>query len=62
MVVDFGELHVDACLGGRLQLTSDVVGLNRQFAVAAVDQHGELDGPRPSDFFEGVEGGGRCVR
>src|SRR5262249_36184790 len=42
-LVDFHELHLDA-LGARgREVLADVVGADRQLAVAAVDEHGELD-------------------
>src|SRR5207249_4464592 len=41
--------------GGR-EVLADVVGANRQLAVAAVDQDRELDRPRPPEVDDGVEG------
>ena len=39
------------------EVLADEVGADRQLAVAAVDQHGELDGARPADVVQGVERG-----
>ena len=39
------------------QVLADVVGADRQLAVAAVDQHGELHGAGPAEVAERVEGG-----
>ena len=39
------------------QVLADVVGPDRQLAVAAVDHHGELHRPGPAVGVEGVEGG-----
>ena len=39
------------------QVLADVVGADRQLAVAAVDQDGELDGARPAEVVERVERG-----
>ena len=49
--------HPDGLAQRRRQVLADVVGPDRQLAVAAVDQHGELDGPRPAEVVERVEGG-----
>ncbi len=36
---------------------ADVVGAQRQFAVAAIDQHGELHGTRAAEVAERIESG-----
>src|SRR5581483_10901871 len=40
-------------VGGR-HVLADVVGPDRQLAVAAVDQHRELDGPRPPELNQRI--------
>ena len=42
-LVHLDELHLDALGAGGRQVLADVVGADRQLAVAAVDDHGELD-------------------
>src|SRR5919198_4018489 len=42
-LVDFDELHLDALVARGREVLADVVGTDRQLAVAAVDEHGELD-------------------
>ncbi len=41
--VDLLDVHVDALIAGGRQVLADVVGPDRKFAMAAVDQHGQLD-------------------
>ncbi|CAM5486723.1 hypothetical protein STANM309S_04807 [Streptomyces tanashiensis] len=41
------------------EVLADVVGADRKFVVAAVDEDRELDGARVADVAEGVEGGAR---
>ena len=43
--VDFGEVHLHALRQRRRKVLADVVGLDRQLAVAAVDQHHQLNQP-----------------
>src|SRR5947208_12526655 len=42
-LVDLDELHLDALVAGGRKVLADVVGPNRQLAVAAVDEYCELD-------------------
>src|ERR671935_1433290 len=42
-LVDFDELHLDALVARGREVLADVVGTDRQLAVAAVDEDGELD-------------------
>src|SRR6266704_3557889 len=42
-LVHLDELHLDALAARGRQVLADVVGTDRQLAVAAVDEHGELD-------------------
>src|SRR5919202_5155439 len=42
-LVHLEELHLDALLPRGREVLADVVGPDRQLAVAAVDEHGELD-------------------
>ena len=51
------EPHLDALLERGRQVLADVVGLDRQLAVAAIDQHDQLDGARPAEVDERVERG-----
>ena len=55
--VDLGEQHADRlALAGR-EVLADVVGPDRQLAVAAVDQDGELDRARAAEVGQRVERG-----
>jgi len=51
-----GEQHVDGFAQGRRDVLADVVRPDRQLAVAAVDQDGQLHGPGPAEVGEGVQG------
>src|SRR5438552_1850764 len=42
-LVHFHELHLDALVAGGRKVLADVVGADRQLAVAPVDEDGELD-------------------
>src|SRR5438132_4581920 len=42
-LVHLDELHLDALVAGGRKVLADVVGPDRQLAVPAVDQHGELN-------------------
>src|SRR5919204_3339515 len=42
-LVDLDELHLDALAAGGREVLADVVGADRQLAVAAVGQHGQLN-------------------
>ena len=47
-LVHLDELHLDPLAAGGRQVLADVVGPDRQLAVAAVDEHGELDARGPA--------------
>ena len=47
----------DRLAEGGGQVLANVVDPQGQPAVATVDQHGQLDGPRPAEVGQGVEGG-----
>ena len=49
--------HLHDLAARRRDVLADVVGLDRQLAVAAVDQDDELDGARPAEVDERVERG-----
>ena len=51
------EAHVDPLLARRRQVLADVVGADRQLAVAAVAEHGELDPLRAAVVEEGLDRG-----
>ena len=55
--VDFLEPHLDALLERRRQVLADVVGLDRQLAVAAVDEDDQLDRARTAEVDQRVERG-----
>ena len=56
-LVDLDELHLDALFAAGGQVLSDVVGADRQLAVAAVDEHGELHARRPPELEQRVDRG-----
>jgi hypothetical protein len=49
--------HLDRLVAGRRERAADVVGPDRQLAVAAVHEHGELDARGAAEVDELVEGG-----
>src|SRR5436305_5210044 len=53
--VDLLQADLDLLGLGRGHVLAHVVGTDRQLAVAAVDQDGELDGSRPAELEEGVQ-------
>ena len=55
--VDLLEADVDPLLAGGRQVLADVVGADRQLAVAAVAEHGELDPLRAAVVEEGLDRG-----
>ena len=55
--VDLLEADVDPLLAGGRQVLADVVGADRQLAVAAVAEHRELDPLRAAVVEEGVDRG-----
>ena len=55
--VVFGETHLDVLTARGGHVLADVVGAQRQLAVAAVDEHRELHGAGPADVAQGVERG-----
>ncbi len=56
-LVHLDELHLDALVAGGGQVLADVVGADRQLAVAAVDEHGELDALGPAVVEERLDRG-----
>ena len=55
-LVDLDELHLDALVARRRQVLADVVGADRQLAVAAVGEHGELHARGPAVVEERLDG------
>src|SRR5437867_8955624 len=55
--IGFGEPDVDLLAARRREVLAHVVGTDRQLAVPAIDEHGELDRLRPPEVDEGVHGG-----
>jgi len=55
-LVDLDELHLDALLACGGQVLADVVGTDRELAMAAVDQAGKLDARRAPVVEERVDG------
>ena len=55
LAVDLLQPHLHALLQRRRQVLADVVGLDRQLAVAAVDEHDQLDRARPAEVDQRVE-------
>ena len=53
--VGLRQVHLHALRQRRRQVLADVVGLDRQLAVAAVDQHDELNRLRPAELDQRVE-------
>ena len=61
--VDLGEADPYVFDERGRQVLADVVGADRQLAVAAVDEHRELHGPGPAELEQRVErGAARCGR
>src|SRR5919204_5217632 len=56
-LVHLEELHLDALLARGREVLAHVVGADRQLAVAAVDEHGELDARGPAVVEQGVDRG-----
>ena len=56
-LVDLDELHLDALVARGRQVLADVVGPDRQLAVAAVGEHGELDARRAAVLEQRVDRG-----
>ena len=52
-----GEPHLHALLPRRRDVAADVVGANRQLAMAAIDERDELNRARPAEVDERVERG-----
>ena len=52
----FGEPHLDVLAARGGHVLADVVGAQRQFAVAAVDEHRQLHGAGPADVAQRVQG------
>ena len=55
--VDLGDPDVHALVARRGEVLADVVGADRQLAVAAVDEDREPHGAGPAELGERVEGG-----
>src|SRR5436305_5751656 len=56
-LVDLDELHLDALVARGRQVLADVVGPDRQLAVSAVGEHGELHARGPAVVEERLDGG-----
>src|SRR2546430_15228773 len=56
-LVHLDELHLDALVARGRQVLADVVGTDRQLAVAAVDEDGELDPVGSAVVEEGLDRG-----
>ena len=56
-LVDALEPDVNALREGGGKIFADVIGADRQFAVAAVDEDGELDARGPAEGGDGIHGG-----
>src|SRR5262249_51212817 len=56
-LVDLEQLQLDALAARRGQVLADVVGPDRQLAVSAVGEHGELDPGRSAVLEERVDRG-----
>ena len=56
-LVDLDELNLHALLARGRQVLADVVGADRQLAVAAVGEHGELDARGTAVFEQRVDRG-----
>src|SRR5919201_5034774 len=54
-LVHLDELHLDALAAGGRKVLADVVGADRQLAVPAVDQHGQLDPVGPAVVEERLD-------
>src|SRR3954447_13462016 len=54
-LVDLDELHLDALVARGRQVLADVVGADRQLAVAAVDEHGKLHARRAAVVEERLD-------
>src|ERR1700744_1070904 len=62
-VVVLRQLHVHALAARGRHVFADVIGAQRQFAMAAVDEHGQLNGSLPADVAQRVErGANRAAR
>src|SRR6059058_1256951 len=56
-LVDLDELHLDALVARGREVLADIVGPDRQLAVAAVDEDGELDPVGPAVVEERLDRG-----
>ncbi len=56
-LIQFGELHADEIAGGRGKVLADVIRADRQLAVAAIHQDGELNHRWPAEIHQSGEGG-----
>src|SRR5258708_285563 len=56
-----GHQHLDALRVGGGHVLADVIGSDRQLAMASVDQHRELDRARPAEVEQRVHRGPRSA-
>src|SRR3954454_5484232 len=54
-LVHLDELHLDALVTGCRKVLADVVGADRQLAMAAIDEHSELDALGPAVVEDGFD-------
>ena len=57
MLVDFLKLHFDDFVVGGLDVAADELGFDGQLAVAAIDQHQQVDARRAAVIEQSVERG-----
>ena len=55
--VDFHQVHLHALRQRRRQVLADVVGFDRQLAMAAIDEDHQLDGARAAELDQRIERG-----
>ena len=55
-LIFFGQADFDRFIFRRLDMLPDVIGLDGEFAVAAIDQNRQLDSLRPAEIHEPVQG------
>src|SRR5438270_12570561 len=53
-VVDLAQLNLDNFIVSRLHHASNETGLDRQFAMAAIDEHAKLDAAGPTVLEKGI--------
>jgi hypothetical protein len=57
LAIGFGELDADVLVERGGDVFADEVGLDGKFAMAAINQYGELDAARASEIVEGIHRG-----